>query len=120
MNRLDVILKTEAMTSNIIKNITGTTAELAAYYKECLIQAESEEIETLYFESIEFDPTPSTNFQSIAMIERTIMAFLGEHSFPKKVVVACTNDEQAKLYKVVYNFYFPGIKADRLDDDSWD
>lgn len=120
MNRFQVIINKESTDLNVIKNISGTTAELGTYYKDQLIQAEKAQTDILYFENIEFDTVPSTNFQNITMIERTIMNFLLEHNFPKKVCILCDDEEKAKLYKVVYNFYFPGIKAERLDDDSWD
>ena len=48
------------------------------------------------------------------------MDFFRDNAYPKKVQIVCDTADVAELYKVVYNFYYPGSKAERLDDDKWD
>lgn len=120
MKRFEIITKTGENYGDIIKNIDGNTAALGAYYNDQLIAAEQNHTEILYFENIPFAELPSSNFQNITMIERTIMNFLREHDLPKKVCILCDNSDTARLYKVVYNLYYSETKADRFEDDTWD
>lgn len=120
MPRLEVTVRNENSFDNIIPNTSSDPRALADQYRTALTQAEQSKAEILSFESIPFVERKSTNFQNILILERCIMEFLREHDFPTKVRILCESREVAELYKVVYNFYFPATKADRLDDDKWD
>lgn len=120
MPRLEVTVRNEHSFDTIIPNTASDPRALAVQYQEALMQAEQSKTEMLCFENIPFVEKKSTNFQNILILERCIMEFLREHDFPKKVRIICESREVAELYKVVYNFYFPATKADRLDDDKWD
>ena len=120
MLRLNVIERKENETINCIKHPTNNALELADFYKDKLIEASGANTDVLSFENIIFVEKPSENFQNIYILEKCIMDYLREHEFPKKVQIICENHKIAELYKVVYNFYYPGSKAERLDDDNWD
>ncbi len=118
MLRLNVIEKNENI--DFIKNPTNNALELADFYKGKLSEAFEANADMLNFENITFVEKNSENFQNIYILEKCIMDYLREHEFPKKVQIICENNKVAELYKVVYNFYYPGSKAERLDDENWD
>ncbi len=120
MLRLNVIEKKGNESIDFIKNPTINALKLADYYRRKLAEASDTDTEVLTFESITFVEKNSKNFQNIYILEKCIMDYLREHEFPKKVQIACDDNKIAELYKVVYNFYYPGSKAERLDDESWD
>jgi len=120
MPRLEVIERSEAVNAPIIPNTTTDPRALAAQYQEALDAAAINEAALVCFENIPFEEKTSTNFQNILILERCIMEFFRSHEFPKKVQIICDTREKAELYKVVYNFYYPATKADRLDDEKWD
>ena len=53
-------------------------------------------------------------------IEQAILDHLKEHDYPKEVRIVCDNEDVAKEYRVVYNFWFAESKAARLNDGTWD
>ena len=118
MIRLDVIT-TDNKPTDLISNPSENVLELADFYREKMAAAASSQTDILYFEGIEFEEKRSVNFQNINILEKCIMDFLNENEFPKKVCIICDNAEKAELYKVVYNFYYPEIEDDKLNDDKW-
>ncbi len=120
MIRLEVIEKAKNDDSAVIANPVANALELADFYSQKLEEAAAAQEELLCFESIPFAGKPSENFQNIHILEKCIMDFLRKHEFPKKVKIVCDEEKTAEFYKVVYNFYYPATKADRLDDDKWD
>ncbi len=120
MIRLNVIEKKENETIDFIKNPEGTALQLTDFYREKMAAATAAKEEIVNFEAITFVERVSDNFQSIHILERCIMDYLRENEYPKKVQIVCDKHEVAELYKVVYNFYYPGSKAERLDDEGWD
>lgn len=120
MPRLNVIEQKEAASISYLKNPTQSALDLADFYKEKLAESTASKSDIINFESILFSEKNSENFQNIYILEKCIMDHLREHEFPKKVQIVCPDSTTAELYKVVYNFYYPGSKAERLDDDSWD
>lgn len=120
MLRLNVVEKKENESMDFIKNPTNHTLELTDFYREKMTEASDTFADVLNFESITFVEKNSENFQNIYILEKCIMDYLREHEFPKKVQIVCDNKKVAELYKVVYNFYYPGSKAERLDDENWD
>lgn len=119
MIRFDVIT-TDNKPADLISNPAGNALELADFYRNELTKASTSQTEVLYFSAIEFEEKRSSNFQNINILEKCIMDFLFEHEFPKKVYVVCDRPEKAELYKVVYNFSYPEMEDDKLDDDKWD
>lgn len=120
MLRLNVIEKKGNETIDFIKNPTNNALELTDFYEEKMTAASDAHTDILTFENIAFVEKNSDNFQNIYILEKCIMDYLRAHEFPKKVQIICNSKEIAELYKVVYNFYYPGSKAERLDDESWD
>ena len=51
---------------------------------------------------------------------RTMLTFMDTHPYPEQIRIVCDSEETARLYKVIYNFWFAEEKAERMDDDSWD
>lgn len=120
MIRLEVIEKSKSTETDIIENPVPAGIKLAEFYKEKLTAASEASTELLCFASIPFEEKVSINFQNIHILEKCIMDFLRNNAYPKKVQIVCNTADEAELYKVVYNFYYPGSKAERLDDDKWD
>lgn len=120
MIRLEVIEKSQHNAENIIKNTISEIQSLTSFYRDKMTEAAVSKEELLCFEGIKFVEKKSDNFQNIYILEKCVMDFLREHDFPKKVRIVCNTKEEAELYKVVYNFYYPSTKAERLQDDSWD
>lgn len=120
MIRLNVIEQKESSPIDCIQNPTGNVLELTDFYKAKMAEATEAKAEILNFESIPFTEKKSDNFQNIYIIEKCIMDYVRDQEFPRKVQIVCDSSEAAELYKVVYNFYYPGSKAERLDDESWD
>lgn len=120
MLRLNVIDRNEDANFDLILNPKGTALEIADFYREKLSEATASQTETIYFENIPFSDKNSENFQNIYILEKCIMDYLRDQEYPKKVQIVCDEAKTAELYKVVYNFYYPGSKAERLDDENWD
>lgn len=118
MLRLDVIAA-KNHPADMITNPSDNALELAAFYKEKLAEAAASKNEFLCFQGIAFEEKRSVNFQNINIIEKSIMDFLYENEFPKKVCIVCDNEEKAELYKVVYNFYYPETEDEKLEDMLW-
>lgn len=120
MIRFNVIEKTETNALEIIQNPEGNALALADFYRSKLAEAAAAHAELICFENIPFSEKNSDNFQNIYILEKCIMDTLRNQKFPNKVQIVCEDAKTAELYKVVYNFYYPGSKADRLEDESWD
>lgn len=116
----EIITKDEAATKQSIINPFPGGRELATFYKETLEKAAKDQLNLLSFSSIPFTEKNSDNFQNIYFLEETIVSFLRSHAYPKKVQIVCDKASQAELYKVVYNFYYPSTKAERLEHEGWD
>ena len=119
MIRLDVIT-TDNKPTDLISNPSENVLELADFYREKMAAAASSQTDILYFEGIEFEEKRSANFQNINILEKCIMDFMYENEFPKKVCIVCDSSEKAELYKVVYNFSYPEMEYEKLDDEMWD
>lgn len=120
MIRLEVIEKTAENAGSAIANPVPAGPQLAEFYAETLTKAAADHTDLLCFDSIPFVEKVSINFQNIHILEKCIMDFLRTSEYPKQVQILCDTAKTAELYKVVYNFYYPGSKAERLDDDKWD
>lgn len=95
-------------------------ADIPSYYQKSLLAAEDSRQELLCFQSVAPAGRQSDDFALIGDIERTILTHMKEHTCPRTVRIICDNDDTARLYKVVYNFWFAADKPSRMDDDEWD
>ena len=120
MLRINVIELKDNENIEYIKNPEMPALELADFYREKMAEATAAQADVLNFGNIAFVEKNSENFQNIYILERCIMDYLRDKEFPKKVQIVCDSYKAAELYKVVYNFYYPGSKAERLDDENWD
>lgn len=114
--RLEVVLGTQADYEAAIP-APGAGEDVAAYYQDQLACSAED---TVTFQSIPPQDKPSQAFALMNVIESAIMEYLREHESPAQVRIICTDEEIARLYKVVYNFSFATTKAERMDDDHWD
>ena len=123
MSRLEVVAVDEAGSpvNALDPSINaGDVLEIVARYENALAEAEAASLSALDFPAIELFEKPSKNFQYIHMIFEAIRSFQGAHALPEHVRVICPDRESVTMYKQVYNFYYPGTKAERMDDDAWD
>ena len=88
---------------------------------DSILQTNSaEQADVVCFKSVVPSKTQSENFSVIGDMMRVMLTFMDEHSYPQRIRIVCDNDETARLYKVIYNFWFAEEKSERMDDDSWD
>jgi len=80
----------------------------------------TEQAAVLSFQAVVPSETQSENFSVIGDLMRTMLAFMDTHPYPLQIRFVCDSEETARLYKVIYNFWFAEEKAERMDDDSWD
>ena len=94
--------------------------DLRAYYEGKLEAASDRGSDSIDFKAISAGEKTSDTFRDMGIIEDAVMTFLREHDKPETVRIICTDEEIARLYKVVYNFRFADTKADRMEDSNWD
>jgi len=80
----------------------------------------TEQVSVASFQSVVPSEKQSDNFSIIGDIMRAMLTFMDTHTYPEKIRIVCDSEETARLYKVIYNFWFAEEKAERMDDDSWD
>lgn len=94
--------------------------DIRSHYLTQLEEAGAAKAERLDFQSAPPGEKTSDNFALYGEIEQAILDYLKEHDFPKEVRIVCDNEDVAKEYRVVYNFWFAESKAARLNDGTWD
>jgi len=88
---------------------------------DSILQKKStEQVSVVSFQSVVPSEKQSDNFSIIGDIMRAMLTFMDTHTYPEKIRIVCDSEETARLYKVIYNFWFAEEKAERMDDDSWD
>ena len=95
-------------------------SDIRAYYTQKLSEAEAAGAEHVDFKGIAPGLTTSESFRVMGLAEEAILTFFRDHEKPATVRFVSTDEEIARLYKVVYNFRFADSKAARLEDDNWD
>lgn len=80
----------------------------------------TEQVSVASFQSVVPSEKQSDNFSIIGDIMRAMFTFMDMHPYPEQIRIVCDSEETARLYKVIYNFWFAEEKAERMDDDSWD
>ena len=93
--------------------------DIRSYYEQQLELAPAG-TSVLDFQSIPAGMETSESFRIMGLIEDAVMVYLRTHDNPETVRIVCTDEEIARLYKVVYNFRFADTKANRMEDDNWD
>ena len=95
-------------------------SDIRGYYRKKLAEADEAGLECLDLKSIEPGLETSEAFRIMGLIEEAILVFFRDHDKPADVRIVCTDEETARLYKVVYNFRFADSKESRMEDDHWD
>ncbi len=93
-------------------------SSLREYYTRIL--SEARDSDSIDLKSIPLQRKPSEAFRLMGLIEDAIVAYLRDHNRPQTVRIVCTDEDIARMYKVVYNFRYADSKANRMDDDHWD
>ena len=117
--RLSVCIGTE-QEYNAAIDCCGTDDDIRAYYTQKLTEAESCGCEHVDFKSFAQALKTSEAFRVMGLAEEAVLTFFHTHEKPATVRFVCTDEETARLYKVVYNFRYADSKETRMFDDSWD
>lgn len=117
--RLDVLVGTTEEFENALA-APQSGEDAAAYYGKLLDDAADKKTDCLDLKSVAPLEKQSDNFAVMGTIERTILDFLKDHEYPKAVRIVCNDEDTARTYKVVYNFWFAESKAERLNGEGWD
>jgi len=118
--RIEVIIGSKQELDSAIAAPDCPESGYRDYYLEQLKKISESKQETADFRTIIPSERQSANFQSMSIIERAIVDHLTANEFPAKVRIVCEDEDTARLYKVVYNYFFADTKLDRLEDSNWD
>ena len=117
--RLQVYMGTQEEFDRAIDCYTDDS-DIRGYYTQLLTEASAAGADTVDFKSIAPGLQTSEAFRVMGLAEEAIMTFLRNHEKPETVRFVCTDEDVARLYKVVYNFRYADSKANRMEDDNWD
>ena len=53
-------------------------------------------------------------------LQKPSAPFLRENEYPRKVILNCLSEDDATMYRQIYNFYIPNTKAERMNNGAWD
>ena len=120
MEKILVCTDVNVSTNGNIDELSLMVPELVEKWKSELLTCCNEKRDIFEYPAMKISKTNSKNFQVIGMLYNVVRAFQKEHSCPEQVKILCPDDETAKIYRVVYNFYIPRTKDDRMADSSWD
>ena len=95
-------------------------ASIKAACAEALKDAAAKGETEVRLDSIEMKEKPSDNFVFVHAQLQEIVEFMQEESSVKEVSIVCPTEDNARMYKVVYNFYYPVDKSSRMKDSHWD
>ncbi|MBE6046504.1 MAG: hypothetical protein E7221_07360 [Clostridiales bacterium] len=101
-------------------NDSSAINKYVEFCETALQKAYAEAADVFSLQSIAPLEKQSDNFSVIGDILRALLTFMDTHNHPETVRIICDNEETARLYKIIYNFWFAENKAERLDDNSWD
>ena len=94
--------------------------ELKQRWMESLDAARNAMQDTLELLPWSLSKKPSKNFQVVGMLYKTVCPFLRESEYPMKVILNCLSEDDATMYRQIYNFYIPNTKAERMNNGAWD
>ena len=119
MMRLSVCMGTEQEYAAAVDSCR-TDDDIRGYYTQKLKEAESSGCDHVDFKSFEPGLKTTEAFRVMGLAEEAVLTFFHTHDKPATVRFVCTDEETARLYKVVYNFRFADSKESRMLDESWD
>lgn len=90
-------------------------ALLASCYRSCLELAAEKGLRTVDFPSISTGVYGYPLSQAASVALRAIIDFLRQHDLPEQVRMVCHTPEAANVYRQVWNMWFAGTKAERMD-----
>ncbi len=90
-------------------------ALLASCYRSCLELAAEKGLRTVDFPSISTGVYGYPLSQAASVALRAIMDFLRQHDLPEQVRMVCHTSEAANIYRQVWNMWFAGTKAERME-----
>lgn len=120
MGKIEIKVNPSATPTDTVNGMCLRAQELRGEWERMLIEASSEEEEELAMPCYLLSEKPSRNFQVIGMLYKVICPFLREHEYPNRVLLTCLSEEDATMYRQIYNFYIPNRKAERMDDAMWE
>ena len=119
MMRLSVCMGTEKEYEAAV-DCCGTDDDIRGYYMQKLSEAESSGCDHVDFKSFPPGLKISEAFRVMGLAEEAVLTFFHNHEKPATARFVCTDEETARLYKMVYNFRFADSKETRMLDESWD
>ena len=90
-------------------------ALLASCYRSCLELAAEKGLRTVDFPSISTGVYGYPLSQAASVALRAIIDFLRQRDLPEQVRMVCHTPEAANVYRQVWNMWFAGTKAERMD-----
>ena len=108
MDRIELKVDPTVEAAEAVDELCSRVPELRAQWEAALEAASAGKLE------------PSKNFQVIGMLYKVVCAFLKEHEYPRRVVLGCLSEDDATMYRQIYNFYIPNTKAERMNNGDWD
>ena len=117
--RLSVCMGTEQEYDAAV-DCCATDDDIRSYYTQKLTEAESCGCDHVDFKSFAPGLKASEAFRVMGLAEEALLMFFHSHDKPATARFVCTDEETARMYKVVYNFRFADSKETRMTDDSWD
>lgn len=120
MEKILVLTDTARASSGSVDELSSNVPSLVRAWKEALKSCSAERRETWEIPSMSISKINSKNFQVLGMLYKVIRDFQRDNEYPRRVNIVCDSDETARMYRVVYNFYVPRTKAERMEDDGWD
>lgn len=120
MEKILVCVVDGAVSEEKVDELCADVPALAEKLRAALNACDEEKREIMELLSPEISAVNSKNFQVIGMLYKVIHAFQNEHEYPRQVKILCGDDETARMCRVVYNFYIPRTKEERMADSGWD
>ncbi len=120
MEKIVVLTDTARSSVGSVEELSCDVPRFVREMNDALRTCADERREIWEIPSVNISDVNSKNFQVLGMLYKVIRAFQRDNEFPRQVKIICSSDEIAKMYRVVYNFYVPRTKAERMADDGWD
>ena len=114
MNRIRIDVSQDASCRGNVDALCSLVPQLTYEWSELLLQAEGQQTETLFLSYCSLSSVPSRNFQVIGQQLQIVNRFLLHHTYPAEVHITCADEEEALIYRKIYNFYIPKTKEERL------
>ena len=121
-NRFDIIVNDGEVYENAIDlpNDQMIRKNFEDFLGETLSDAEAQKAGEVHYKAVESTEQRADVIQRIMFHEESIIKYLADHDYPKRIRVVCPNDELATMYQMNYNFYYATEKSDRLGTEKWD